>query len=266
MPSGFPSPDPRLPAEAPSLDAGLPAGDADRRQLLQAAAAGRLRLTRAALVALDAEGVEGVARNLKLDAAGAMALCLDDRRLYAAATRWRTADRRGLWRALAAEPVLADRLTGYGLALLAGVDGDADEAWLPMGEWVFARRAGWAALRRRLSLPLREARTLAGLERAAAPWARRFAVLQYLAGELGHGDMHALLRLASERGRPWTRILARGALDEAHRLAARRQAAAAAEAAAAQPAYPELIPLSHFEDVPVATERRPDPPVAAGDD
>lgn len=253
-------PDPRR--DVPLHDAPLPTDDGARQALLRQLAAGERRLGREAMAAIAAEGAAGTRRNLRLDVAGALAVELQDRPLYLAAAIWHGEDRRGLWAALETHPELAERIVGYGLLLLGGEQGDPQAAWKPFGAWVFGRAAGWARLRGRLGASRRVAEALAAAERGAAFWARPFAVLTVLAGRERQVEFETLLRLASDHGGWFTRIRARGALAEVERLraAARAEAEAAQEAAmATPPSYPDLIPLSHFDDVPTVAERRPEP-------
>lgn len=252
-------PDPRR--DVPIHDEPLPADDGARRALLRQLAAGERRLGRQAMAAIVAEGAAGTRRNLRLDVAGALAVELHDRPLYLAAAIWHGEDKRGLWTALETYSELAERILGYGLLLLAGEHGDPQAAWRPFGAWVFGRAAGWTRLRRRLGASRRVAEALAAAERGTAPWARRFTVLTVLAGHERQVEFETLLRLAAEHGDWFTRIRARGALDRVERLqaAARAEAEKAqAVALAAPPSYPELIPLSHFDDVPTVAERRPE--------
>jgi hypothetical protein len=244
--------------DAPAHDEALPAADAERRALLQALAAGERRLGRAAIAAIAAEGAAGTWRNLRLDVDGAVAVELADRPLYLAAAMWDAADRRGLWRALRAHPAFAERVVGYGLTLLGGEQGDPQVAWKPFGAWVFGRAEGWARLRNRLAGSARVARELAAREQGAASWARPWIVLTWLAGHERQIECETLLELAAAHGGWFTRLRARGALAEVGQLraAAHEEAAAAVPSA---PAYPDLIPLSHFGDVAAAGERPEDP-------
>lgn len=242
--------------DVPVHDEALPADDAARQRLLRLLATGECRLGRAAIAAIAAEGAPGARRNLRLDVEGAVAVELADRPLYLAAAIWDGEDRRGLWRALAAHPTLAERVVGYGLTLLGGEHGDPQAAWRPFGAWVFGRPEGWARLRSRLAGSARAARLLAEREAGAASWARPFVALTWLAGHERQLEFETLLQLAASHGGWFTRLRARGALAEVARLRAdaHRQAAAVEPPA---PAYPDLIPLSQFDDVPMPGERRP---------
>ncbi len=239
---------------APIYDTALPVDEDERRALLRSLAVGERRLGRAAIAAIGAEGAAGTRRNLRLDVAGAVAVELADRPLYLAAVMWDAEDRRGLWRALHAHPVFAERIVGYGMTLLGGEQADPQVAWRPFGAWVFGRGEGWVRLRGRLAGSARVARELAAREQGAAPWARPWIVLTWLAGHERQIECETLLELAATHGGWFTRLRARGALSEVARLrAAAHQEAATAVSSA--PAYPDLIPLSQFGDVPVRGER-----------
>lgn len=248
-------------AAATTIDTWPPPDPEARARVLADVAAGRARLSRAALAALAGEGAAGISANLVLNVDAAVALALDDAALYAAVAARDAVDPRATARMLAAHALLAQRVVGYGQYLLTGAAGDPARAWRPMGVWVLTTAMGWATLRRRLVFGRAEAAALAVVERRSAPWARRFNALAYTAGALGQADMQTLLELAAARGGWSLRLRARGALALAQRWAQAREAARRAQAEAdvlnsTGARYPDLIPIEHFNDVPAPTVGR----------
>ncbi len=231
------------------LESWSPADPDERYHLLKEVVDGRLRLTRQAVEDIRAEGPAGVLANLKISVSAATAVTASDRDLYLAAAIWFGTDRRTVFGALEQFPGFAHRVVGYGMHLLVMPDSDPLAAWRPMGQWIFRSWHGWQLYRQRQVLHMQQARAADDLERRSAPWARRFRVLQYLAGDLERPDAQALLELAAIHGGWFTRIRAAGARDQAQERAeqARRQKHVQVVEEGAR--YPDLIPVSEIRDV-----------------